>query len=149
MKSSSVSKCASVSPGNADDEGRPQGDAGNAGADARDEVADVLAAGLAAHAGEQIVVDVLQRHVHVARDLLARGDSGDQLVGPVRRVRVEQADPEVALERVQLAQQRAERRGVGGEGLGGGGELLRARRWRGNGSGAGRGRNRSSPARSG
>jgi hypothetical protein len=71
---------------------------------------------------EHPVADVLERHVDVARHLGALGDRPDQLVAPVRRVGVEDADPEVALDRVQLPQQRGERgaaRGVDGvRGLG-------------------------------
>ena len=86
--------------GEADDEGRAQRDAGDAGADALDEVADVGAARLALHRVEHVVADVLQRHVDVAGDLRALGDGPDELVAPVRRMRVEQADPEIALDGV-------------------------------------------------
>ena len=79
-----------------------------------------------------LLVNVLQRNVHVARHLRAFGDRLDQLIGPMRRVGVEQADPEIARQRVQLAQQRAERRRVGRQRSGGRAEPLRrgiARPW--------------------
>ena len=66
------------------------------------------------------VADVLQRHVDVAGDLRAFGDRADELVAPVRRMGVEQADPEIALDRLQLAEQ-------GGEGGAAGGVDRRAR----------------------
>ena len=72
-------------------------------------------------------MNVLERDVHVARDFLAFGDGLDEFVRPVRRMRVEQADPEIALERIQFAQQRANGRGIGGERFGGGGKFLRRR----------------------
>ena len=83
--------------GEPDDEGRPQGDSGDAGADPADEVANVGAARLALHRRQHPVADVLQGHVHVAGHLGAFGDGPDQLVAPVRRMGVKDADPEVAL----------------------------------------------------
>ena len=127
MKSSSVLKARLGLAGKTDDERRPQRDAGNAGADAFDEIHDVLLRGFAAHPFEHVLVDVLERNVHVARDLFAFGDGLDEFVRPMRRMRVKQANPEIALERIQFAQQRADRRGIGGERFGGGGKFLRRR----------------------
>ena len=92
-----------------------------------DQVHDVLLRGLAAHPFEHVFVDVLQRHVHVARDLRAFGDGLDQFVRPMRRMRVEQANPEIALQRIQFAQQRADRGGIGGKRFRGGGKFFRRR----------------------
>ena len=113
--------------GEPDDERGPQRDARDARADAGDQIPDVLARGLAAHPGQHVVVDVLERHVDIPGDLRAFGNGPDQLVGPVGRVGVEQADPEVALQRVQLAQQRAQRGGIDRQGLRGRLEALRRR----------------------
>ena len=101
------------------DEGRSQGDAGDAGPDPGDQVSNVLPRSLATHPSEHVVVNVLQRHVHIPRHFGALGDGPDQLVGPVGRVGVQKPDPEVALQRVQLAQQRAQRGGIDRQGLGG------------------------------
>ena len=70
-------------------------------------------------------MDVLQRHVHVARDFRALGNRRDEFVGPVRGMRVKQANPEFTRQRVQRAQQRAKRGRVGGQRTRGGGEFLR------------------------
>ena len=88
-------------------------DARNARADFRDQIHDVLLRGFAAHPFEHVFVDVLERHVHVARDLWAFGDRLNQFIRPMRRMRVKQADPEIAGQRIQFAQQRANRRGIG------------------------------------
>ncbi len=53
---------------------------------------------------------MLQRHVDVARDFAALRDRLDQFVAPMRRMRVEQAHPEIALDFLDLAKQRRERR---------------------------------------
>ena len=45
----------------------------------------------------------------------------------MRRMRVKQANPEIAFERIQFAQQRANGRGIGGQRFGGGGKFLRRR----------------------
>ena len=45
----------------------------------------------------------------------------------MRRMGVKQADPEIALERIQLAQQRANGRGIGGKRSGRGGKFFRRR----------------------
>ncbi len=66
--------------------------------------------GLAAHEFEHARVDVLQRHVDVAGDFVALGDGLDEFVAPMRRVRVEQADPKLAFDLLQLAQQLRQRR---------------------------------------
>src|ERR1051326_1086532 len=92
------------------DEGRADGDARNAATDFLDQIDDVLLARLAPHRREHFLVDVLQRHVDVTRDLRAGGDGLDQLITPVRGMRVEQPNPEIALDGVQLPQQRAQRR---------------------------------------
>ncbi len=81
--------------------------------------------GLAPHPLQHVLVDVLQGDVHVARHLGAFGDGLNQLVRPVRRVGVEQANPELAGQGIQLAQQGANRGGLGRERLHGRAELLR------------------------
>ena len=62
--------------GKADDESGADGDAGDAGADALDEIADVVAARLALHALEHRVADVLQRDVDVRAETLVVGEAG-------------------------------------------------------------------------
>ena len=119
-------KLASVSP-ETHNKGRAQRDAGNAGADFPDQIHDVLLRGFAPHAFQHVPVDVLQRHVHVARDLFAVRNRLNQFIRPMRRMRVEQPNPEIALQRIQLAQQRANRRGIGGQRFGGRGKFLRRR----------------------
>ena len=101
--------------GETDDERRAQRDAGDAGTDAFDEIHDVLLRGLAPHPFEHVLVDVLERDVDVARDLLALGDGLDEFIRPVRRMRVKQADPEITFERIQLPEQRANGGGIGSE----------------------------------
>ena len=95
--------------GKSGDERRAQRDARNARADALDQVADMLRRRFAPHRLEHRIGNVLERHVDVARDLGALGDGPDQLVAPVGRVGVEQPDPEIALDLLQLAQQVGER----------------------------------------
>ena len=51
---------------------------------------------------------MLQRHVDVARDLRAFGDGLDQFIAPMRRVRVEEPDPKVALDAIERADQGGE-----------------------------------------
>ena len=79
MKSSSVLKARLGFAGKTDDERRPQRDARNAGADFADQIHDVLLRGFAAHPFEHVFVDVLERHVHVARDFFAVGDGLNQV----------------------------------------------------------------------
>ena len=94
--------------GEADDKRGAYGDAGNARADAFDEIADVVTAGLALHGTEHVVADVLERDVDVAGDLRALGDGADELVAPMRGVRVKQANPEITFDGVEFAQERRE-----------------------------------------
>ena len=51
-------------------------------------------------------MDVLQRHVHVAGDLAALRDGPDEVIRPVRRMRVQQPDPEIALQSVEFPERR-------------------------------------------
>ena len=55
-------------------------------------------------------MDVLERHVDVAADMSARGDAGDEFIAPMRGVRVEQPNPELAFDLVEFAQQPVKRR---------------------------------------
>ena len=57
---------------------------------------------------------MLERDVDVAHDVLGPPDGLDELVAPMGGVRVEQADPEVPLDLVQLAEERGERLALGG-----------------------------------
>src|SRR4029079_19481921 len=95
-------------------EGGADAEAGDAGAHAAEQVADVIAAGHALHGGEHPVGNVLERDIDVFRNLVALGDGGDELVRPMRRVGVEQADPEIAFDLVDLAEQGGERFTAGG-----------------------------------
>src|SRR5262249_36431843 len=99
--------------GESDDESGADRDAGNAGANPGDEILDVLAAGLTAHHLEHARVNVLQRHVDVSANLVARGDGGDELIAPVGRVRVKEADPEIAFDLLQFVEQVHERDAAG------------------------------------
>ena len=96
MKSSNVLKIRLRLAGKTDDERRAQCDAGNARADFRDQIDDVLLRGFAAHPFQHVFVDVLQRHVHVARDFRAFGDGPDQFIRPMRRMGVKQSNPKIA-----------------------------------------------------
>ena len=82
--------------GKADDECGAEADAGNAGADAGDEIFDVLAGGLALHELEHVGMDVLEGHVHIAGDMGVAGDGGDEVVAPMRGVGVEETNPKLA-----------------------------------------------------
>jgi len=57
---------------------------------------------------------VLERDVDVADDVLGATDGLDELIAPVGGVRVEQADPEIALDLVEFAEERSERLALGG-----------------------------------
>lgn len=96
--------------GEPSDEGGADRKAGNAGAHAIEEIADILTIGLAVHLLEHVVGDVLQWDVHVAGHFGALGNCLDEFVGPMRRVGVEEADPEVAFDGIERAKE-------GGEGF--------------------------------
>src|SRR6266581_5935603 len=76
-----------------DDERRAQGDARNPRPNSPKEIQDVLLRSFAPHPLQHVWVDVLQGDVHVAGDLRTLGDGSNQLVRPMRRMRVEQANP--------------------------------------------------------
>ena len=57
---------------------------------------------------------MLERDVDVADDVLGATDGLDELIAPVGGVRVEQADPEIALDLVEFAEERSERLARGG-----------------------------------
>src|ERR1039458_1313359 len=78
-----------------DDERGAQRNAGNARSNAANEVHDILAGGLAPHPLEHVLVNVLEGNINVARDLGAFGNGANQLIRPMRRVSVEQAEPEL------------------------------------------------------
>ena len=61
-----------------------------------------------------MVADVLQRHVDVAGDFGRFGNGLDEIIAPMRRVRVEQANPEDALDLVQLTDERGKRLALAG-----------------------------------
>ena len=71
MKSSNVSNSASVSPGKPTMNVVRKAMPGMPARSADDQDLDVRARGLATHPAEHRFVDVLQRHVDVARDLVA------------------------------------------------------------------------------
>src|ERR1035441_2647671 len=77
------------------DERGAERDAGNTLSNAPDKVHDVLARGLAPHPFEHVLVNMLEGNINVARDLGALGNGANQLVRPMRRVSVEQAEPEL------------------------------------------------------
>ena len=94
--------------GEADDESGADGEAGDAGAHAVDEVADVVAGGFALHGSEHAVGDVLEGDIDVASDLGGIGDGADEFVAPVGWVGVEETDPEVAFDGIEGADERGE-----------------------------------------
>ena len=71
-----------------DNECRPQCDAGNALADAPNQVANVLPAGFAPHPLKHCIMNMLQRHVDVLGHFVALSNGGNDFVGPVRRMGV-------------------------------------------------------------
>jgi hypothetical protein len=85
----------------ADDEGGANGDAGDASADAFEEVPNVGAIRFTTHESQHVIADVLQGHVDVASHFWAFGDGLNEVVAPVGRMGVEEADPEVAFDFVE------------------------------------------------
>jgi len=106
--------------GEASDEGCADGEVGDAVAHFLEKVADVLAIGFPVHLLEHVIGNMLKRDVDIAGNLGALGDGFDELVGPVGGVGVEEADPEVALEFVEGAEERGEGFAFGGVDPGGG-----------------------------
>lgn len=96
--------------GEAGDEGGADGEIRDAVAHALEEVADVFPVGLAVHLVEHVVGDVLQGNIDIAGDFGTLGDGLDEFIGPMRGVGVEEADPEVAFEFIESAEE-------GGEGF--------------------------------
>src|SRR5581483_12325136 len=84
----------------ADDERRPEDDAGNGVPDARDEIPQPAARpGTAApHAFEHAVARVLERHVEVRADARLARDQPEEAVGHVLRVQIEEAEPRDAVD---------------------------------------------------
>src|ERR1035437_238150 len=60
---------------------------------------------------------MLQGDINIARDLGAVRDGLDQLIRPMRRVGVKQANPEITGQGIQFAQEGADGRGAGRERL--------------------------------
>ena len=79
--------------GRAGDEGRADRDAGDPLAQLSSSVSICLRVTRRFILRQQLVVDVLQRHVDVLHDASAVGDRLDHLVGEARRVRVHQPQP--------------------------------------------------------
>src|ERR1017187_4387390 len=103
--------------GETDDERGAQRDAGNALSNAANEVHDILAGSLATHPLEHVLVNVLKGNINIARDLWALGNGANQLIRPMRRMRVEQTEPELTGQGIQLVQQGANGGGLGWERL--------------------------------
>ena len=70
-------------------------------------------------------MNVLQRHIDVLNDLLTLGDGCDDFLCPVRWVGVKDANPKLALDRVEFAEQAGQRRGIGRQLIGRSGKSLR------------------------
>ena len=51
----------------------------------------------ASHIFEHPLLDVLQGHIDITGDFGKASDGGDEFIGPVGRVGVEEADPEIPL----------------------------------------------------
>ena len=100
--------------GEADDERRANGDAWDASANPGDEIDDVLAGRFAAHREQHLGVNVLQRDVDVARHFFAASDGRDEFVAEMGGVRVEQANPEIAVDLVDRFEQMNQRNAAAG-----------------------------------
>ena len=59
-------------------------------------------------------MDVLKRDVNITGDFAAVGDCLDQLVTPMRRMRIKQPHPEIAVDLLNLSQEINQRRSAGG-----------------------------------
>ena len=79
----------------ADDESGAQRNAGNTGPDFGDEIFDVFLRSFATHPFEHVLMNVLQGNIDIARDFGALGDGLDQFVRPMRRMSIEQPNPEI------------------------------------------------------
>lgn len=55
-----------------------------------------------------MIADVLERNIDVAGDFRALGNRLDEFVAPVRRMGVEQPDPEISLDGIELAEEGSE-----------------------------------------
>ena len=92
-------------PGKSNDESSAQRDAGNPSAQLVNQIFDVCARGFASHPSQHRIIDMLQRNIDVARDLVALCDGLNQLIAPMRRMRVKQANPEFAFDLLKFAKQ--------------------------------------------
>ncbi len=75
---------------------------------------------LPTHIFEHALLDVLKGHVNVASHFRKAGHGGDEFIRPVRRVGVEKADPEVALDGGEGLEKVDEALATGGGDLGAG-----------------------------
>src|SRR6185369_8676085 len=76
--------------GETHDESRTQGDPRNALSNLVNQLDDILLRSLPAHPFEHVLMDVLQRDVHVSSNLRGFGDGLNQFLGPMRRMRVKE-----------------------------------------------------------
>src|SRR5204863_120961 len=72
--------------GKSDDESCTQRDGRNSSAQIVDQILDVLTRSFSAHACQHRLVDMLQRNINVASDLVALRDGMDKFVTPMRWV---------------------------------------------------------------
>ncbi len=79
--------------GEAGDEGGAERDAGDPFAELAEEGFDLIARHLAAHGVEDLIVDMLQRHVDVFHDVAAIGERFDHVIGEATRVSIHQPQP--------------------------------------------------------
>ena len=96
--------------GEAGDEGGADGQVGNAITHSLEKVPDVLSVSLPVHLFEHVIGNMLKRDIDVAGDFGALCDGLNKLIGPMGRVGVEEADPEVTFEFVERTEE-------GGEGF--------------------------------
>ena len=68
----------------------------------------VAATGFPSHSPKHRFIDVLQWDVDITRDLPALGNGRDQFIAPVRRMRVKQSNPKLAVDFFNLAQERSQ-----------------------------------------
>ena len=101
MKSSKSAKCSSVSPGNPTMNVVRMASPGMPDAEAADQIFDVLPRRFPAHRAKHLAVNVLERHIHISCDFRVASDRGNQLVAPMRRMRVEKPNPKLSFNRSQ------------------------------------------------
>ena len=97
-------------PGKSDDESGTQRHPWNSGAQLVDQIFDVLPRRFSAHALQHRLMDMLQRNIYVAGDLVALCDGVDKFITPMGWVRIKQAHPEFPIDFLNFAKKGGKRR---------------------------------------